>query len=155
MNEVIKSKLTQALSESKKHYDRLTYAKNNLNVFFPLDSKKLLSLTDLEIEHIDQYIYRFTKLQDTIGRRVFPSILLHFGEEVEGVPFVQILSKLEKLKLIESKVKWQELREIRNDLAHEYEDNPSTAHLKLNALYNSYEELTKIFLSMSQRLSTS
>ncbi len=73
--------------------------------------KTYLLLGEDDIEHIDQFLFRFSKLQDAIGQRFFKTILMFLQEDVQGIPFIDILNKLEKLKLIQSCEQWHRLRE--------------------------------------------
>jgi hypothetical protein len=52
-------------------------------------------------------------------------------------PFVDILNRLERLELLEDKNSWLMLRKIRNNIAHQYEDEPRQASEALNAIYNA------------------
>lgn len=52
------------------------------------------------LAYSDQCIYRFAKLQDCMGAKLFKSILLYQGENVNK-PFLDILNQLEKLEIID------------------------------------------------------
>ena len=58
----------------------------------PLSVDKYINLTEDEIEHIDQYLYRFAKLQDAIGHRLLKIVLFVLGEEtiIKPKPMVEI-----------------------------------------------------------------
>jgi hypothetical protein len=114
-----------------------------METLMPLNSEKYLQLTDDEIEHIDQYIYRFTKLQDTVGERLFKSVLQFVGEDINKLPFIDIFMKLVSLNITSNMNLWFELREIRNELAHDYDDNPELASEKINQIYNYKSSLIK------------
>lgn len=76
---VYKQKLTDNLTESYKHLLRLENAFRALNSYchFPMtmdDFKKVIE----SVEHLaysDQIIYRFSKLQDCMGAKLFKSVL--------------------------------------------------------------------------------
>ncbi len=80
-----------------------------------------------------------------MGQRLFKAMLGVLQEEVEYVLFLDIVHKLEKLQLIESAETWQELREIRNAIAHEYDDSPELMTQALNAIFSSHEALLAIY----------
>ncbi|MDD5460316.1 MAG: hypothetical protein PHG00_01585 [Methylococcales bacterium] len=64
-----------------------------ISVFMPLDANKYEQLTDDEIEHIDQFLFRFAKLQDSIGDRLFILILEFLKEEnIRNKRFIDILN---------------------------------------------------------------
>ena len=43
----------------------------SIRTFLPLTEKTYVNLTDEQIQAIDQFILRYTKLQDTMGGRLF------------------------------------------------------------------------------------
>jgi uncharacterized protein with HEPN domain len=53
--------------------------------------------------------------------------------------FIDILNRLEKLRIIDSAQKWIELRKIRNDIAHEY---PSNLNERIEGINILFENLT-------------
>ena len=54
-------------------------------------------LSEEDVEHLDQLICRFTKMQDAMGKRLFPSIHGLLEESSDPVAFLDILHRLEKL----------------------------------------------------------
>ena len=60
-------KLTQGIEEAFIHLKRLLYAGNNIKTFFPLTNEFMLNIDEENIEHLDQFVFRFMKLQDCIG----------------------------------------------------------------------------------------
>ncbi len=111
----------------------------------PLNKEHYENLSEDEIEHIDQFLYRFSKLQDAMGQKLFKSILLLLDEKVENKPFIDILNRLEKLELLEDANIWRELRDDRNELAHNYEDDPEEASLIINKLFFKKDILIQIY----------
>ncbi len=97
---ISKIKHEQILNECERHIKRLNSAYSKMQLFIPLNENKYISLTEDEIEHIDQFLYRFAKLQDAIGQRLFKSVLLVLGKEVEGKSFIDIFNKLEQLGIM-------------------------------------------------------
>ena len=55
---------------------------------FPMTGEVFGTLTDDQIRSLDQFILRFTKLQDAMGSRLFPSILQYLQEPYEERPIV-------------------------------------------------------------------
>jgi hypothetical protein len=118
-------------------------------MFMPLDAKRYQQLSDDEIEHIDQFLFRFPKLQDAMGEKLFMFILEFLKEEnTKTKPFIDILNRLEQLGLLENKNDWLELRKIRNNIAHQYEDEPQHAAEALNAIYVAKLILEKIYITL-------
>ncbi len=147
---IYKEKVKNNLNESKKHLLRLNNAFNELAKTYtiPLDSKNyqliLKSLPALAFS--DQIIYRFSKLQDCMGAKLFKSLLLYQGENVNK-PFLDILNQLERMDII-SVDDWFEIRDLRNEIAHDYEENDQVAVNILNMIYVLKDELEKVIISI-------
>lgn len=142
-------KIEKLIQECDKHLNRINYAYSKMFEFMPLDSKRYLALTEDEIAHIDQFLFRFSKLQDAMGEKLF-ILLLEFLQEEQprNKPFIDILNRLEQLRLLDDKNLWLELRKIRNSIAHQYEDEPQLAAEALNAIYASKRVLECIYIAL-------
>ena len=88
----------------------------------PIKPEKVFNLSDDEVEHINQFIFRFSKLQDSISQKLFKAVLEELGEEVSNKPMIDIFNRLEQLEIISDYEEWKELKNLRNDIAHEYEE---------------------------------
>ena len=99
-NVVCKS-IDTILHESRQHVLRLHYASDKMSRFMPLTVASYQSLTADEVGYIDQFLFRFAKLQDTVGQKLFKQTLIILGEYTETMPLIDILNKLEKLEIIE------------------------------------------------------
>lgn len=64
---------------------------------------------------------RFGKLHDILGAKIFPLILDILCEN--DISMRDRLNKLEKIGIIDDASWWMELREIRNQLTHDYPDS--------------------------------
>jgi hypothetical protein len=147
---ILNEKIKKALNECKIHASRINRASEKMKNFMPLRAEKFAKLTEDEIGYIDQFVFRFSKLQDTLGKKLFKSALQILEEEVDDKPFIDILNKLEKLKLIKTAENWIELRQIRNDLTHQYEDNIEEISVILNKIYNKKDDLIEILKNFEQ-----
>ncbi len=134
LNEDFKHKLKTVLEVCKTHNQRMQYALDFLQEIFPLNSGSYKELSQEQISHTDQLIFRFSQFQDTMGTKLFPLILQGLGEYVQILPFIDILNKLEKLSVIESAEQWLSLRETRNLVTHEYPGNEKEMVDGLNEL---------------------
>ncbi len=76
-----------------------------------------------KIKAIDTFIYRFIKLQDMMGEKLFKIFLDEIGEYKDNMSLLDVLDKLEKFEIIENSIQWLEYRKLRNKLTHEYPDN--------------------------------
>jgi len=136
-------RLKEILYQCDMHTKRINYAKNKID-FIPLTPQKYEYLSDEEIEHLDQLIFRFSKLQDSIENKLFPLILEIKGEDIKPMSFFDRLNSLEELKFVTFD-EWIELREIRNSVAHEYFSNIYQIVDSLNNLYEASNSLLKIY----------
>jgi len=149
-DDILLEKLDKIFYECDKHIQRLNSASKKMQKFMPLDSKKYLTLKDDEVTYIDQFLFRFAKLQDSIGQKLFKTTLLYLNEDIEGKPFIDILNLMEKLQLLESANTWKELREDRNELAHNYENEPDHMSETINKLYNKKDILINIYTDIKR-----
>jgi len=138
-------KLQQVINECDKHILRMNSAYKKAAAILPLNKEKYDALSEDDISHIDQYLFRFAKLQDTIGRRLFKLILILLEEDVEELSFIDLLNRLEKLNILESTEQWLELRKIRNTLSHTYEDEPEEMSIVINILFNKKQSIEAIY----------
>ena len=145
-----KQKLLKIFNECDKHIIRIQSASTKMRSIMPLDKDKYLSLSDDEVESIDQFLFRFSKLQDSVGEKLFRTILLYLEEKIENKSFLDILNRLEKLELLEDANVWRELREDRNNLAHNYDDDPEETSEVINKLYYKKEILINIYEHIKQ-----
>jgi len=143
-----REKLERIFRECDKHIERMNSAHAKASSLLPLDTKKYENLSDDEIEHIDQYLFRFSKLQDAMGKRLFKTLLTFLDEDVDEMPFVDILNLLEKLGLLLSVEEWRRLKSIRNELAHQYDDDPQEMSTILNHIF----EQKTVIVSMYHRV---
>jgi len=145
-------RMEKLINECDKHLARIKRAYVKMALFMPLDANRYTQLSDDEVEHIDQFLFRFAKLQDAIGEKLFVSMLEFLKEEnPKSKPFIDILNRLEQLGLLDNKNVWLELRKIRNNIAHQYEDEPEQTSDALNAIYAAKPALEAIYLSIRIR----
>lgn len=142
--------LLHTLNECNIHLKRLNYAREKIKPFIPLSAEAYDTIEEDKISYIDQLIYRFTKLQDTLGDSLFPAILRCLEEYREPMSMLDILNRLEKLTVISSVEEWVRLRNLRNEFTHEYEDNLEESSKMINSLYHEVETLHKLFLNTAQ-----
>ena len=147
-NDIIIEKLEKIFYECDKHLQRVQSSAKELEPIMPLSAKSYANLDDEQIKALDQFLFRFSKLQDAMGQKLFKTILLYLDEDIEGKPFVDLLHLMEKLHLLESASVWRELREDRNELAHNYEDEPDEMSLIINKLFEKRIVLQNIYLNI-------
>jgi len=149
---MIKLRTEKLISECDKHVQRMSYAYTKMALFMPLDPSRYQALSDDEVEHIDQFLFRFSKLQDAMGEKLFVSMLEFLQEEnPKSKPFIDTLNRLEQIGLLEDKNTWLELRKLSNNIAHQYEDEPKQASEALNAIYAVKPILESIYQLIKTR----
>lgn len=115
-----RNKLTEAVQLCTIHSERMHFAGEKVKDHFPPDKEKYKQLQPEELSFMDQLIFRFSKLQDSMGGKLFPAILENLGEDIRELPFIDRLAKLEKLNVIGSADEWMMLRETRNIVTYEF-----------------------------------
>ncbi|MEA2019548.1 MAG: hypothetical protein U9N59_14000 [Campylobacterota bacterium] len=144
MKKNVDDNLNKKLYECDKHVEKLNDAKAFLKDIMPLSIEKYLKIDKIQSSFIDQLNFRFTKLQDTVGESILKGILIKSKEDVEKMTFLDILNRLEKLEILD-KNRWLELREVRNEIAHEYSFNQDEVVDNINLIYNKTDELISTY----------
>jgi uncharacterized protein YutE (UPF0331/DUF86 family) len=75
-------------------------------------------LSDLEYDAFENLTSRFARASDMVLQKVFRSI--DHLELEEGGTLLDVLNRAEKRGLVASADQFRELRELRNEIAHEY-----------------------------------
>ncbi len=123
----------QALKEYKELIDDLLKEKNIYEQFI------FNTLKAQERAILDAYLKRFASIQDFLGTKIF-SLLL----EVAGIPtkkMSEILSNIEREGIIDNLENWIELRDVRNELEHDYPEELEEALNDLKYCVNSFEKI--------------
>jgi len=141
----IQQKVSHVIDECELHVKRLNYASEKLKRLMPLDAQSYQNLKDEHVESLDQFLFRFSKLQDAIGQRLFSGLLELLKEPVKQQPFLDKLNRLEQLGALEDVEQWLQLRSLRNILAHEYENEPVAMSKAINTIYESKSMLLAIY----------
>ena len=105
----------------------------------------LKNFSDEDMAVLDQFLYRFTKLQDCLGLRLIPTLYLLLEPETIARPFIDILNRLEKLGVLTSAEDWQYFRSLRNNLAHEYPERTADIIYAINSLHESWDRFSVLY----------
>ena len=76
-------------------------------------------------ETLAAFRIRFSEYQEYMGKTMKAVAV---EEEKPSEPFTSVLLYMEKLGCISSVDQWKEIRELRNAVNHEYEDDPAVLH---------------------------
>ncbi len=140
----IRQTFKEKIFECDKHAQKIEIAKKHISAFIPLTVNSYQALSEIDTSFIDQLIYRFSKLQDTLGEKIFPSILTLAHEDVKKKTCIDILNRLEELEVV-NKNEWLKLREMRNEIAHEYSFNTEEVVDSIAIIYKISEQLLDIY----------
>jgi hypothetical protein len=94
---------------------------------------------------LDAYLKRFASIQDFLGAKIF-SLLLDIAG-INNSKMSEVLSNIEKENIIDSLENWIELREVRNELEHDYPEDLQEALDDLKYCINSFEQLESYYLN--------
>ncbi|MDP2880779.1 MAG: hypothetical protein Q8N89_04250 [Azonexus sp.] len=92
----------------------------------------VLTLDEREI--ISAFTTRFATYQEQIGKSM-KSVAIE--EESATSPFGAVLALMEKLSILDNLEKWKLVRELRNSVNHEYEDDANELHQILSNMVES------------------
>lgn len=107
---------------------------------------KLLPVQDWSCLQPDQheslaaFRVRFSEFQEHMGKTMKAVAL---EEEKLSEPFTAVLLYMEKLGCLDSVERWKEIRELRNAVNHEYEEDPQTLHEFFEAMLERAPELLR------------
>ena len=139
-------------------YDHLTVAIKMNNSFkrslesvredVPIASEEINGLSNEQIDRIDLYLSRFSKLQDFITTKLFRSLARASLEDTsQDVSLIDTIRRMEKFGIIPSLEEWITIRQLRKSITHEYltdnqeiADNINMAHAKAEILIRTLKE---------------
>lgn len=132
----------------------MSHAHGKIAAFLPATADALQSLTAEQVETLDSYLYRFTKLQDTMGHRLFPQTLQLLAEDTGAMAFIDQLNRLEQLGALPSSQQWLDLRELRNTLAHEYTDDQEQLLEAIQLAFETFAPINQIYSQIAGYIAT-
>ncbi len=134
------------------HAQRLQGALEQSDHFMPLSADQLAILPLDQLSFLDMITMRFGKLQDVMGSKIFSLILDVLGEDAASL--IDKLNKLEKLGYIHDVNWWMDLREIRNQVMHDYPDDYEIIVSHLVMLTIKANELLLFWGKLKKKIST-
>jgi len=144
----IETRIVSYLEIAQKQANILTKAAKRLK-------EKEINLDDEEIIFIvDSLLFRFAKLQDFLGQKIFRNFLEYQGLSFNN--FYDILKELEKEEILDIDL-WGSLREIRNEFSYEYPDKEEIEEKiifilsKVNDLIDVYEKIKDKFYEIKRK----
>jgi len=117
----------------------------------PLQAGQVSQLSDEQIDRLDLYLGRFSKLQDFITSKLFRSVTLASLEDTsQDVSLIDTLRRMEKYGIVQNLDDWLEIRLLRNSLTHEYLTDETAVIENINAAFTSYDLLTSTLARIQQ-----
>lgn len=113
---------------------------------FTIEQATLLEGDPDLAERVEAFVGRFGRLQDTVGDKLLPLLLTALGEKPSAA--IDNLDRAERLGLIKSTDDWMTMRNLRNQMVHEYVEDPvvlssalQTGHAFVPALINAANKM--------------
>lgn len=150
--EIKRSRFLKDYSSVQLHLKRMLVAKSHLSEKYPFpwtaDTVAKIKSDEIDLAYADQFIYRFSKLQDTIGGKLVKSFMEMQGESSDQ-PFLDLLNALERIEILKTET-WFELRKLRNSIAHEYANEEDRNPSLFNRMDQLQEEIISIVVSFGR-----
>lgn len=132
------------------HVEALTDALDDMQAG-ALSADEYAHLDKSDRRLVDQFAYRYTRLQDDVSARHMPAVLQAMGEDIGPMPAMDRFSRHEQLGWLPSEDEWLALRQVRNQFAHEYPDNPAERFERLQVATQSARQLLLVAERFNQK----
>jgi hypothetical protein len=93
-------------------------------------------------ERVEAFVSRLGRLQDTLGDKLLPLLLTALGEKTAAV--IDNLDRAERLGLMPSADLWLEIRKLRNQMVHDYVEDPVVLADALESAHRFVHVLTDV-----------
>ena len=133
------------------HVDALTDALDDMQSR-ALNPEEYAHLTKSDRRLVDQFAYRYTRLQDDMGARLMPAVLHVLGEDIGPMSAMDRFSRLEQLGWLASADDWLTLRQVRNQFAHDYPDSPTERFERLQVATQTARQLLTVVERFNQKI---
>lgn len=137
----------QLVQKKIEHLERmagyLAWSLDQVRTFVPIQD--WAALTAEQHESLAAFRVRFGEFQEHLGKAMRAVAI---EEEENCEPFGAVLAFMEKLGVLDSTPHWRLIRELRNAVNHEYEDNPA----RLSEFFRLLAEETPTLIGYQQRL---
>ncbi|MHB1620716.1 MAG: hypothetical protein ACYCTY_12170 [Sulfuricella sp.] len=110
--------IARQLAHLQRMREYLAYSTQRAQRILPITNWRTLSLE--QHETLAAFRVRFSEFQEHLGKTMRAVAI---EEEVEAERFGTVLAFMEKLSVLESAERWKLIRELRNAVNHEYEED--------------------------------
>jgi hypothetical protein len=143
--------LMQIHAVCQTHAETLAEALQDLQLrAHTLDDYSHLAKEDRRL--LDQFAYRYTRLQDDMGARLMPAVLKALGEDIGPMSAIDRFTRLEQLGWLGSADEWLAMRHVRNQFAHDYPDSATERFERLQAAALAARQLVAIQQQFTNKL---
>jgi hypothetical protein len=143
--------LLQTHAVCQTHAETLTDALQDLQLrALTLDDYSHLGKEDRRL--LDQFAYRYTRLQDDMGARLMPAVLKALGEDIGPMSAIDRFTRLEQLGWLDSADEWLAMRHVRNQFAHDYPDSATERFERLQAAAHAARQLVAVQQQFTNKL---
>jgi hypothetical protein len=97
-------------------------------------------LSPAQHESLAAFRVRFSEFQEHIGKTMKA---IAVEEEKPSEPFTAVLLYMEKIGCLDSVERWKEIRELRNAVNHEYQDDPEALRTFFSCMLDRSPELLR------------
>lgn len=146
------NELNEIIKIADIHVKRINLALDKLRYCLPFDGSKVDTFSEQELLLTDLLVNRFGKLQDLIGQKIIDKLLILNEELIDNMTMLDKIHKLERLNIIENADLWKEIRQVRNQVAHEYPDHPELVAEYLNKIIQLAPKLINILSNIKARI---
>lgn len=143
--------LQQVLGNCGRHETGLRDAVEDLGLR-SLSSADPTSLGREDRRLLDQFAYRYMRLQDDMGARLMPAVLRALGEDVAAMPALDRFARLEQLGWLASAEEWGGLGRIRNEFAHDYPETADERFARLQLAIASAKRALQILRGFQDKV---
>jgi len=145
------NRLKAYLWEANIHIARLQEILNALKRLYPLNVEKYQDLGLEEKNLLDSLAFRFSKLQDLIGSKIFREYLKEVGFVTEEKTFLELLMEIEKEGIIDVDT-WSDFRKMRNLIAHDYPEDVEKKVEAINYLIENAPVLMEVVRKIESKI---
>jgi uncharacterized protein YutE (UPF0331/DUF86 family) len=135
--------IARQLAHLQRMREYLAYSTQRVQRILPITNWQALSLEHHET--LAAFRVRFSEFQEHLGK-VMRAVAIE--EEIEVERFGSVLAFMEKLGVLDSTERWKLIRELRNAVSHEYEEDAD----RLTQFFTEIVKATPELFDCHQRL---
>lgn len=128
--------IARQLDHLQRMREYLAHSFERCSELFPVTNWQAMSMEQHEM--LAAFRVRFSEFQEHLGKTMRAVAI---EEEVEVDRFGSVLAFMEKLKVLESVERWKMIREIRNAVNHEYEEDAGRLSQFFTEMFKATPEL--------------